>query len=163
MEFSPERIAKLQEFGTAISPRLVGMDRPMACGRDRELTSLAHHFEHASHNSALLVGPSGCGKSAILYEFFRRISQRSHDPWMVLETSCAMLLAGTHYLGEWETRVRELCRAAEREERVAIYFTDFSSLISAGRSANSNHNFASALAPVIERGEIVVFGECTEE
>ena len=163
MPFDDDLISALEPFGTVLSTKLAAEEHPLACGRDQEISVLEHHFDHARLNSTLLIGPSGAGKSAILYEFFRQISRREDQPWLVLETSCAMIMAGTRYLGEWQTRVQELCRLSRRADHVAVYFTDIANLFSAGKSSDSTENLAAALAPVVHRGDLVLLGECTDE
>ena len=115
-------------MGTCSRPALQDSRGPRAYFRDAEMELLERHLDHAKHNSFLLVGPSGGGKTAILYELFRRVAQRERKPWLVLETSTSMLMAGTAYIGEWQTRVQELAGFAQRPLSIAVYFTDIHQL-----------------------------------
>ncbi len=77
--------------------------------------------------------------------------------------SPAEFLAGTVYLGEWETRVRNLVQAVRQPRRAVLYVPNLEELATMGMSSKSDANVATALAPHIERGEIAILGESTLE
>ncbi len=163
MHFDPDLIRTLEPYGNVLSTRLQDSRGPRAYFRDAELELLERHLDHAKHNSFLLVGPSGGGKTAILYELFRRVAQRERKPWLVLETSTSMLMAGTSYIGEWQTRVQELAGFAQRPLSIAVYFTDIHQLPDAGKHSKSDENMAAFLASFVENGEVTLIGECTPD
>ncbi|MCO6459487.1 MAG: AAA family ATPase [Pirellulaceae bacterium] len=162
MALDPNLIARLEEFGQVLNKRLAETTSA-AFGRDREVELLIRHLENARQNSFLVVGPSGCGKSAILRQMIYRAGTRRKRPWVFLETSTSQIMAGTQYLGEWQTRIHGLLAVAERSAQVAVYCTDVANLTGAGRHARSEENMASVVVPFVERGELVLIGECTEE
>ncbi|WP_166826934.1 AAA family ATPase [Thalassoroseus pseudoceratinae] len=163
MEFDHDLLDALTEFGTVLSVRFADRPTPLAFKRDDVIETLQQHLGQASHNSFVLVGPSGCGKTAILHELFRRIARRDEQPWIVLETSTSQLMAGTSYIGEWQTRVDGLIRAAERSRNVLVYLTDLHLLPQAGRHSKSDENMGGFFAQAMEQGTLTVIGEATPE
>jgi ATP-dependent Clp protease ATP-binding subunit ClpC len=163
MSLDEDLIDRLTAYGTVLN-RTVGADGSIhAHGREKELELLLGRLARPTSRSFVLVGRSGCGKSAILDELVRRAERDLPEPWIVLETSASMLLAGTRYLGEMETRVKGLIDAARRPARVLLYFTDVFALVEAGRSAQSDVSIGSFLMPFIDSGDITLVGECTPE
>src|SRR5262249_54034929 len=78
----------------------------------------------------------------------------------VLETSTAEVMTGTRYIGEWETKVKDLVARTVAPRRVVVYFTDINNVPRAGtHSQNPHAGFATYLAPYVGRGEGVLCGE----
>lgn len=132
-------------------------------GNDEALVALERHVRKARNNSLLIRGPSGVGKTATIRELARRLANDDDEPWYVLETSTTQLMADTVYLGEWQTRVRNLANDAKRSERIAVFITDIANLTGAGKSSKSDESIAAALTAYVERKEVVLIGECTPE
>jgi ATP-dependent Clp protease ATP-binding subunit ClpC len=85
------------------------------------------------------------------------------EGWRVLRVSPPELLAGTKYLGEWETKVRDLIRAVRAPKRVLLYVPNVEQLAMAGTTSKSDTNIATFMAPHIESGAIALLGESTVE
>jgi ATP-dependent Clp protease ATP-binding subunit ClpC len=132
-------------------------------GNDEALVALERHVRKARNNSLLIRGPSGVGKTATIRELARRLLNDEEEPWYILETSTTQLMADTVYLGEWQTRVRNLATDAKRSERIAVFITDIANLTGAGKSSKSDESIAAALTAFVERKEVVLIGECTPE
>lgn len=163
MAFDPDFVRKLEAFGKVLTVRLLDERGTPTFQRDGEVELLERHVTLARHNSFLLLGPSGCGKTAILHELAHRLGVRDDEPWLILETSTSTLMAGTQYIGEWQTRVRDMAQAARRCDRVAIYFTDVFNMIGAGRHSKSDENMATYLSTYVDGGDVVLIGECTPD
>lgn len=163
MTWDEDTIRRLEDFGHVLTPRLVEQTEPLAYAREAELQMLETHFLDATQNSFVLVGPSGCGKTTILRELFRRLGTREENPWLVLQTSSMLLLAGTSYIGEWQTRVHDLLRNSPRDQHIAVYFTDLPNVGSAGRTSKSDQNMANLIGPFVSRGDFTLIGECTPD
>ncbi len=163
MEFDPDLLDSLAEFGTVLTERFIERKTPLAFRRDDVLERVRQHLDQTQHNSFVVIGPSGCGKTAVLHELFRQVTQRPDQPWIVLETSTSQLMAGTSYIGEWQTRVDRMIRAAQRAQRVLVYVTDLHLLASAGKHSKSDENMGGFFAQAMEQGTLTVIGEATPE
>ncbi|MBI2263551.1 MAG: AAA family ATPase [Armatimonadetes bacterium] len=139
--------------GTGISERIVANDEVT-----REIEA---RLDGRGSRSLILVGPPGVGKTAALHAAFSHLAETRGAT--VLETSSGLILAGTCYLGQLETRLQQLVRLVSFPRNVVIYVTDVNHLIWAGRSSKSDENVASFLRPYVERGDIALVGESTPE
>jgi ATP-dependent Clp protease ATP-binding subunit ClpC len=110
--------------------------------------------------AALLVGESGVGKSALVHELARRELRPGVKP-RIVRMAPAEFLAGTKYLGEWESKLDELVRSLQADPRAVLYIPSAHDLATVGTTVHSTNNVASALAPHIESGALTVIGETT--
>jgi ATP-dependent Clp protease ATP-binding subunit ClpC len=154
--------SRLEDFGTVFDCSSAGGAEVQAVHRDRELDAIRQRFQRPGNHSFVVRGPSGSGKSAVLREFFRRLFEED-DSWRILKTTTAMMLAGTRYTGEFETRVRNLIELARGGKRVIIYFTDPHNLSRAGRNLQRDTGVGTFFAPYVESGEVAIVGECSDE
>lgn len=113
--------------------------------------------------SVALLGPAGAGKSALVNELVHLLAKPENGGWRILRVSPTDFMAGTRYLGEWETKVRDLVAAVKRPRRVIIYVPSLSDLSAIGRWEKSDSNVATALAPYLEEGSVVLLGESTPQ
>lgn len=160
----PLDTAALSEFGSDLTAR-VKRTSARTYGRDREVElARARLFAEGGPRSVVLVGPSGAGKTAIVEEIARRFATETRVvPTVVLEVTTGDILAGTRFLGEWQTRLKKLLTVARSPHRVVIYVPDVNQLLEAGRASDTQQNFASMIAPYLERGEVAILGESTPE
>src|SRR5690606_14596944 len=70
---------------------------------------------------------------------------------------------GTRFLGEWQTRLKELSQALSSPHRAVWYVPDLNRLVDAGTTVHSDESFATMLGPALERGELAILGESTPE
>jgi ATP-dependent Clp protease ATP-binding subunit ClpC len=157
--------------------------------RDDEVELLVDHFGDAAvQRSILLVGEAGVGKTAIIQEFAQRLTDtpsgdthssdlhssdlhssdrrpsEADQDWTILETNTSELISGTRYLGDWETKLKEMTDAILKDDsRVILYVTNPNDLLGAGAHSKSDENFADFFKPYLHRGQIHMIAECTEE
>jgi ATP-dependent Clp protease ATP-binding subunit ClpA/protein subunit release factor B len=171
----PPDPAALAEFGSDLTARVRRAPLAHTYGREREIelarTRLAVEGTDGGGagatsrpRSVVLVGPSGAGKTAIVEELARRYALEPRVvPTLVLEVTTGDVMAGTKFLGEWQTRLKKLLEATRSPRRVVWYVPDVNQLLEAGRSSSADQNFASMIAPYLERGEVAIVGESTPE
>jgi len=113
--------------------------------------------------AVVLLGPPGSGKTAVAHEVVHRLASHEGGAWRVLRVNPSDILAGTAYLGEWQTKVRDLVEAVKAPRRVLLYVQNLAELAHAGRSSKNDLNVATMLAPHVESGAIAILGESTPE
>jgi ATP-dependent Clp protease ATP-binding subunit ClpC len=162
----PVDAAAVAQFGTDMTARLRHARGPRTVRRERELDQMLDRLRSDGPRSLVLVGPSGAGKTALIEELARRLAaeERAIVPTVVLEVSTGDVMAGTRYLGEWQTRLKKLVDSIKKPKRVVWYCPDVNGLVDAGRTVqNETECLALMLAPYLERGEIAIVGESTPE
>jgi ATP-dependent Clp protease ATP-binding subunit ClpC len=154
---------KLRTFGALLTEEAEEGRLPRSHGLGGMCTSVRQALCGAPPRAVVLLGEPGSGKTAIVYELVHLLRHDYPEPWQVLRVSPADLLAGTQFLGEWQTKLRNLVQAVRYPRRVVLYIPNLEELSETGRSAHSDSSIATALAPHIERGEVVILGETTPE
>lgn len=130
-----------------------GMFPPVSY-REREIETILKLLQ--SGHSVLLTGPTGCGKSSVVHGLAECLARQNSLGLRQLST--ASVMAGTRYLGDWESKLARLCEQAEQQQ-VVLFFSDIWNLASAGRSATNQNCFLDALRPLIEAGRLRLLGE----
>ncbi len=135
--------------------------------RDETVTQLVEHFQDPrASRSILIVGKAGVGKTAIIHELAHRLADEGDGEdanWQVLETNTSELISGTRYLGDWETKLKEMAEALLKFKNVVLYITNPNDLLGAGAHSKSDENFADFFKPYLQRGQLRIIAECTEE
>lgn len=132
--------------------------------RDDTVEMLLEHFNDPdSTRSILLVGDAGTGKTALIHEFALRLMDQEDDDWQILETNTSELISGTRYLGDWETKLKEMAEAILKHDKVILYITNPDDLLGAGAHSKSDENFADFFKPYLQRGQLRMIAECTED
>ncbi|HEX4147740.1 MAG TPA: AAA family ATPase [Pirellulales bacterium] len=155
-------LRQLADFGKVLFLDPAERQRVRAFGRQAQIDQLARRLSGPQRGSVLLLGPSGVGKTAVIYELARQAAEWD-EPLVFLETASAQMLAGTTWLGERQTRVKNLVEQARFPRRLVLFFTDIGNLPTTGTTVHSNDSVGTFLAPFIESGELLVCGECTSE
>lgn len=153
----------LATFGTDLTRHALDGTLPRGHGLEEFCQTVLQMLARERWRSIALLGPAGSGKTALVNELAYELAKPENGAWRVLRVSPSDFMAGTKYLGEWETRVKELVDATRRPRRVLIYVPNLSDLAAAGRWSKSDSNVATALAPYMEEGSVVLLGENTPE
>jgi len=156
-------VDRLREFGADLTLDAERGRLARAKGADRICDAVLRLLEGSGPRSAVLLGEPGVGKTAIVHEIVHRLRALPEGGWRVFRITPSELLAGTRYLGEWQTKVRELVQLVRAPRRVLVYVPNLEELSMAGRSSDSEANVATMLAPHIESNEIVILGESTPD
>ena len=156
-------VKKLREFGTDYLAEIEAGRLPRAYGVDSIVNTLRDVLVNGKTRGAVLLGETGAGKTAIVHELAHRLSKEPGGPWRILRSSPVEILAGTRYLGEWQTKLNDLVNLCKAPKRVILYLPNLQELADAGRTVQSDINMATALAPHIESGKLAILGESTPE
>jgi ATP-dependent Clp protease ATP-binding subunit ClpC len=158
-----ERI--VDEGATDLTARAQNGQLKRAYGRDAEVEKVLDSLQRK--RSVLLLGQANVGKTAILHEAVQRMARRQcpdgvAGKWVV-SFSTGAVLSGTHYLGEWQTRLTFLLDQIKEGKRIYLYFEDIWGLRDAGRATDKADGFATLIRPYLERGDLQLLGESTPD
>ncbi len=153
-------VEELKKYGGVMTLEAQAGQLPRAYEMDALIEEVWKVLTGKGPRAVVIVGESGCGKTALIYEMTHRLAEQG---WYFLRVAPADFLVGTVYLGEWETKLRNLVLAAKAPRKVVLYVPNLEELASIGVTSKSDSNVATALAPHIERGEVAIIGESTAE
>ena len=106
--------------------------------------------------SFLIIGESGTGKTAL----FRLLASELMDRgWTIFEASAADVLAGQVFIGELETRAKQMQDNLAAARHVLWYVPNFHELYYAGRHRFSPNGALDLFLPAAEAGRICIVGE----
>src|SRR5262249_44471199 len=114
-------LEQLASFGAVLTREAEAAQLPRAYGVDRVLGEVLKGLRGAPPRAVVLVGEPGSGKTAVVNELVHRVAHEPDGGWHVLRMSPAEFLACTTYIGEWETKVRNLVSAVRAPRRVLLY------------------------------------------
>jgi ATP-dependent Clp protease ATP-binding subunit ClpA len=131
--------------------------------RDQQAKRLERALSGHSRAPLLLVGPRKVGKTALIHEMVRRYRAKKKNTsrrfWLL---SPQRLISGMSFIGQWEARLLAILKHAEKKNIVLI-FQDLLGLFSAGVSRDSNLCVADVLKPFLQRGQVRILAECTNQ
>lgn len=156
-------VEKLAGFGQVLSQEAEKGELPRAYGADPAIEAMLRVLHGPPPRAVVLVGESGTGKTAVVNELTHRLLHAADGPWLVLRMTPQDFMAQTRFLGEWETRVRNVVEAVRPPRRVILYIPNVHELAWMGTWDKSEASVATALAPFIERGDVAILGESTVE
>ena len=153
----------LAKFGTDLTALAEAGTLPRAYCIGEHCETLLKLLRREPWRSIALLGATGTGKSALINELVYELAKPENGGWRVLRVSPTDFMAGTRYLGEWETKVRELVETVRQPRRVIIYVPNLSDLSAVGTWSRSDSSVATALAPYLEDGSVLLLGESAPE
>lgn len=153
----------LAQFGTDLTAEAEAGRLPRAFGLTKSSQQVREILVGEAPRAAVLIGEAGTGKSALIHELTHELREDPNGAWRVLRIAPSDVMAGTLYMGEWETKVRNIIAMAKPPRRVVLYIPNIDGLRDVGRHHRSNNNAMDMLVPHIESGDLVVIGESTPE
>jgi ATP-dependent Clp protease ATP-binding subunit ClpC len=150
-------------YGTDLTALAEAGTLPRAHCVSSQCETLMNLLRREPWRSLALLGPSGTGKSALVNELVYQLARPENGGWRVLRVSPTDFMSGTRYLGEWETKVKNMVEAVRKPRRVLLYVPNLSDLSAVGTWSRSDSSVATALGPYLEDGSVVVLGESTPE
>lgn len=131
--------------------------------RNEEADRLQRAMQQTARAPQLVVGQRKVGKTSLIHEMVRRHCEKKAQPqrrhWLL---SPQRLISGMVYVGQWESRLLAILKHAEEKDLILI-FDDLLGLFSAGISRDSNLSVADVLKPYLQRGQVRVLAEATQE
>ena len=104
-------------------------------GREKEIARLCRTLSRRTKNNALLIGDPGVGKTALVHGLAQRINNGEVPENLlrkkVLSLDLNLLVAGTVLRGDFEARMHELIKEAERQD-IILFIDEIHNIIGAG-------------------------------
>jgi ATP-dependent Clp protease ATP-binding subunit ClpA len=140
---------------------------PACLGRDREIDTVLEILYKRFKNNPLIIGAPGTGKTAIVEGLASRIAEgrvpETFKQKEIVELNVGMLVAGTKYRGELETKVKKIIEEAVKNPQLILFIDEFHTIMGAGLTEGGNLDIAEMLKPPLARGEITCIGATTVE
>lgn len=153
----------LAKFGTDLTALALKQTLPRTHYAEEMCGTVLKLIQREPWRSIALLGPTGVGKTALVNELVYQLAKPENGAWRVLRVSPADFMSGTKYLGEWETKVKNLVEAVKKPRRVILYVPNLSDLSAAGTWSRSDSSVASALGPYLEEGSVLLLGESSPQ
>ncbi len=153
----------LAGFGTDLTALAAAGSLPHAFKVEQPLRTLLEMVQRTPRRSIVLIGKAGSGKTSLVNELVYALARPENGSWRVLRILPTEFMAGTKYLGEWESRVTSLVEGVKYPRRVLVYVPNVGDLTFMGRWEKSDANVATALAPHLQNGDVLLLGENTPE
>lgn len=162
MSGAPDRFDDaLEHEGRDLTDAALAGELPPVVFRDGQVEHVRRLLER--QRSVLLVGPHGVGRTSVVHALATHLAaERRESAWLqrIVEWPTARFLTGTRYVGDWQTKVDAVVRAAW-EAGVALYVPDVAHLRGAGRSTGGTEDVLAQLRPALQAGRLVLLGEVT--
>ena len=135
-------------------------------GRDREIRRVVQILSRRGKNNPVLIGEPGVGKTAVAAGLAQRIARGDAPEDLrsrrIVSLDLTGMLAGTKYRGDFEDRIKNVLKEAQRAGDVILFIDELHTIIGAG-AAEGAIDAANILKPALSRGEIQVIGATTLE
>ena len=161
----PEEV--LAEFAVDLTARAAeGRIDPLV-GREAELDRAIEVLCRRRKNNPLFVGDAGVGKTAIAEGLALRIA-RGEVPEKfanarIFALDMGMLLAGTRYRGDFESRLKNVIQAARDLPGAILFIDEIHTIVGAGATSGGSLDASNLLKPALASGEIRCIGSTTHD
>ncbi len=139
-------------------------DSSVLIGREIEIDRLITILSRRTKNNPLLIGEPGVGKTALVAALADRIAKGTVPPSLIgkriLSLDLALVVAGTNFRGEFETRLKDIMAETKTHTDIILFIDEVHTLVGAG-NANGSLDAANILKPALARGEIRCIGATT--
>lgn len=137
-------------------------------GRDEEIRRVIQVLSRRTKNNPVLLGEPGVGKTAIVEGLAQRIVRGDVPNTLtnrqVYSLDMGALVAGAVHRGEFEERLKAVCKEVQDAAGQIILFIDEIHLVlGAGATGSGAMDAANILKPMLARGELRTIGATTLE
>lgn len=130
-------------------------------GRDKELDRMTRILKGEFGKNILLTGPSGVGKTALVWELARQIKKRKIKG-QIWETTASTLIKELMRDTGWQENFALLCQELAGKHDL-LFVRNLMELFEVGKSEGNDVSMAEFLRTFLDRGEVHLISECTEE
>src|SRR5471032_1150616 len=134
-------------------------------GRNAEINRAIQVLCHRQKNNPLFVGEAGVGKTAIAEGLAKRIVDSEVPEVLAAATVFSLdmgtLLAGTHYRGDFEERLKQVLKELEAHPNAILFIDEIHTVIGAGATSGGAMDASNLLKPALASGTIRCMGSTT--
>jgi len=133
-------------------------------GRDEEIRQVIQILARRTKNNPMLIGEPGVGKTAIVEGLAQRIVNGDVPESLDAEVwslDIGLLVAGTKFRGEFESRIKGVLSEVKKAEGRIILFIDEIHLVMGAGKTEGSMDAANMLKPMLARGELRCIGATT--
>lgn len=134
-------------------------------GRSQEMMRLIQILCRRNKNNPLLIGEAGVGKTAIVEGIALQINLGEIPEEMreceLFQLDLGALVAGTKYRGDFEKRLKLLCKELLEKPHAILFIDEIHSIIGAGATSGGTLDASNLLKPLLSKGRMRVIGATT--
>lgn len=157
-------MSAIAQFTTNLSAKQYAEKIDPVIGRDAEIGRIINILARRTKNNPILVGEPGVGKTAIVEGLAKRIASGDVPDILkqkkVLSLDLTLLIAGTIYRGEFESRLKQIVDEATKNPHYILFIDELHNIIGAG-SNQGTMDAANILKPALARGQLRCIGATT--
>ena len=154
----------LDQFARHLTEKATAEKLDPVVGRDKEIDRVIEILCRRTKNNPILLGEPGVGKTAIVEGLASRLAKGDVPDVLqgkrVYAIDLALMVAGTMYRGEFETRLKQLVEEVKNDAQVILFIDEIHTIVGAG-STSGSLDAANILKPALARGEIRCIGATT--
>lgn len=134
-------------------------------GRDEEIMRVIQILSRRTKNNPVLIGEAGVGKTAIVEGLAQKIAAADVPEILtnkrVVQLDLAAMIAGSHFRGEFEERLKGAIEEIQRAKGEIILFIDeLHNVVGAGGGMGAM-DASNMMKPALARGELQCIGATT--
>jgi len=136
-------------------------------GREPELKRTLQILLRRNKNNPLFVGDPGVGKTALAEGLALKIAKndvpKSLQNCEIYQLDMGLLLAGTKYRGDFESRLKSVIKEIESKKGAILVIDEIHTLVGAGATSGGSMDAANLLKPILAKGHIRCIGSTTHK
>lgn len=153
----------LDQFCTNLNKYVIEKNETII-GREKELGRIINILGRKGKNNPVLIGDPGTGKTALVSKLAQKINSGEIPPALtnkkILSLDMALVVAGTSFRGEFESRIKEIIKEARENKNVILFIDEIHNVVGAG-NLSGGLDAANILKPSLSKGEIQCIGATT--
>lgn len=163
----PKKTPALDYFAVDLTnQKNANQKRDPLVGRAKEINRLMQILARRFKNNPVLLGDPGVGKTAIVEGLAQKIAAGEVPAELadkrILALDLGLVLAGTIYRGEFESRLKQILEEIKSDPRLIVFIDEVHTLVGTG-GGGGTLDAANLLKPALARGEIRCIGATTAE
>lgn len=158
------RTSALETFTRDLTTIEVAETLDPVIGREQELERAIEILCRRTKNNPILLGEPGVGKTAIVEGLAKRLAAGEVPDILrgkrILTLDLTLIVAGTMYRGEFESRLKQIMEEAKNDTNVILFIDEIHNIVGAG-STSGSLDAANILKPALARGQVRCIGATT--